>query len=79
MENVNMRGSGCLRQYVHVYFFTACINHLRAAPSTALALLLPFIEIRGLPGCAGNSRQHGGLRCSPVPGIFSSSSQAGVS
>lgn len=51
MENVNMRGSGCLRQYMHVYFFTACINHLPAAPSTALALLLSAVEISGLPGC----------------------------
>lgn len=52
MENVNVRGCGCLRQYMHVYFFMACINHLPAAPSTALALLLSSIEISELPGCA---------------------------
>lgn len=52
MENINIRDSGCLRQYVYVFFFMACINHLRATPSTALALWLSFTEIRGLPGCA---------------------------
>lgn len=71
-----MRVSRCLGQYMHVYFFMACINHLHAAPSTALALLLSFIEISGLPGCALHSRQHRGLCCSPVPGIIISSSQA---
>jgi len=76
MENVNMRHSGCLRQYMHVYFFMACINHLRAAPSTALALLLSFMEIGGLPGCAVDCQQHRGLCCLLVPGIISSSSQA---